>query len=141
MLGIIIGTVSLFALIATLRRGRCHHRGGSSRRFKRLMQRLGASPSQEDSLRGVVDELFATGRATREDGLALTSALAAAFEKDALEEPALDEALARFDAASARMRAAIASGIRTVHTTLDASQRKTLLAQVSRRRFGRHAHA
>ena len=78
MLGFVIGTVSLFALIVTLRRGPW----GRGRRFNRLARRLHASPSQEEALRSVSDELFATSRATREDAFALIEKLRAAAESD-----------------------------------------------------------
>jgi hypothetical protein len=106
MFGIIIGTISLVALIATLRRGRGGF-GGASRGFRHVTSRLKASPSQEDALRTVADDLFATGRATREDGLALRQALISALEKDALEPTSLDDALGRFDTATERLRVAL----------------------------------
>lgn len=139
MFGIIIGTVSLVALIATLRRGPRGF-GGASRGFRHVTSRLKASPSQEDALRVVADDLFATGRATREDGLALRQALIAALEKEALEPTSLDDALARFDAATQRLRDALVTATQKIHGTLDPSQRKTLVGMLSRGPFRRHRH-
>jgi uncharacterized membrane protein len=139
MFGIIIGTISLVALIATLRRGRGGF-GGASRGFRHVTSRLKASPSQEDALRTVADDLFATGRATREDGLALRQALISALEKDALEPTSLDDALGRFDTATERLRAALVTATEKVHATLDPSQRKTLIGMLSRGPFRRRHH-
>jgi hypothetical protein len=138
MFGFVIGTVSLFALIATLRRG--HYGHGRGRGFRRLVRRLQASPSQEDVLRGVADGFFATGRATREDVRALRSALSSVLETESLDESALDEALARFDAATARLRETLLASTRTVHSTLDASQRKRLVGFFNHGWHG-HRHA
>lgn len=135
MLGILIGTVSLFALIATLRRGRYGHRG-----FRRIVRRLHASPSQEEALRGVADGIFETGRATREDGFAMRSAIRAALEKDELDEGALETALARFDAATARLRETLVGTTRKVHETLDPAQRRKLLSFMSRAPYGYRRH-
>lgn len=134
MLGFVIGTVSLFALIVTLRRGPW----GRGRRFNRLARRLHASPSQEEALRSVSDELFATGRATREDAFALIEKLRAAMVADTFDQTALDEALARFDAATARLRETIVAQTRSVHDTLDGAQRRKLVSMLRHRPWGRH---
>jgi hypothetical protein len=137
MLGFVIGTVSLIALIATLRRGRFGHGRG----FRRLVQRLSASPSQEDVLRGVADGFFATGRATRDDVRALRAALSDVLENETLDESALDAALARFDAATSRLRETLLTQTRTVHNTLDVAQRKRLVGYFNHGSCGlRHAH-
>jgi hypothetical protein len=152
MFGLIIGTLCLFALIATLR-GRHHgyfvpygyHRhwrggyhgyadypGGSGRRGSRrfaarwLFEQLDTTPGQEKAIMKSLETLqeqLATGRG--ELGAARKE-LAQALGGDVLDQSALTSALSKVEGLFDKARTELIHSLTEVHTALDGKQRKLL---------------
>jgi uncharacterized membrane protein len=111
--------------------------------LRRLFQRLGTRPEQEQVMTAEADALAGELRALRDEAHALRAEVA-----DLLAEPALDPArlAAALDARLARLaavKARLADGIARVHAVLDPSQRTELAALVRagpRGMHGPHLH-
>lgn len=150
MLGFIIGTICLVALIRVARRGR----GGGCGRGRRwgrhggggwgggggfrhgwlrwMYEALDTSPGQEQVLRGAIDDLRAAAQGAREEGQRARMALAESLRADSFDEAEVQKAYARLEVEAQQVRDRFIDNLRRVHETLTPEQRKRLSAMVSR---------
>jgi hypothetical protein len=130
MLGFIVGTICLIALIAVLRRRRWHrghyHRYGWGPRawLWRTSRYLGATPQQEKLFR---DELVAFLDEARGLGGALQQArteLASALRDERLDSGRIDAVLTKQQELITGLRTRLVASLGSIHQTLDAEQRR-----------------
>ena len=156
MLGFIIGTVSLIALIRVARRGGFGRRargfggwqaasfndgsyasrdgggffnGGS--RFeglvlRRVFQQLDATPGQEKVIAAALDEMRESTRSARGELQTFRGDVARSVQGEVFDEGAIDSAYSRQDELIANVRKAAIGAIAKVHDVLDEKQRARL---------------
>lgn len=147
MLGFIIGTICLIALIKVVKRGRgggCGHRGRGGWRggwrgegfrhgwLRWVYEALDTSPGQEKVLRGAIDEMRKAAEGTRGEWRNARVALAEALQGDTFDEAAVQKAYARMEVEAQQLRDKLVDNLRNVHETLTPDQRKRLSSMVSR---------
>ncbi len=130
MLGFIIGTISLVALIKVLKgghygRGRY---GGFGRQWmlRRLFQRLDTTPGQEKVIGQALDEVEKAAMKLREELRAARSEVAKSIRGEHFDASAFRESTAKQEAALEGLRKAIAEGLQAIHEALTPSQREQL---------------
>lgn len=151
MFGFILGTVCLFALVATLRHqygyawgcgyggrnfgrfggppwaARHGHGHGRQRWFlRRLFEQLDTTPGQEKVIVKHVDswmENVATGRRELTD---VRRQVAQALRGEALDEASLQAALEKVDDLLAKSKLELTQALTEIHASLDAEQRRDL---------------
>jgi Spy/CpxP family protein refolding chaperone len=146
MFGFIFGTVCLFVLIGTLRRGRRgyawrrgfygHHHGheyGGRRRAGRsrfatrwLFEQLDTTPGQEKAIVRTIDALRENMVQGRDELTHMRRDVAQAIGGDVLDQSALDAAAGRVEGMIAKAKSELTQALIEVHTTLDGRQRKEL---------------
>lgn len=144
MFGFFIGTISLFGLIAVLRRRRWHgrhgyggyggHGGGYGPRMmlRRLFERLETTPGQEKVIVEAIGDLKSRARDARSDLMGARHEIADAFRQESFDEVLLGGALGRIDASMDVMRKSALDAFGKVHAALDERQRKILADLVER---------
>lgn len=127
-----------FLAFRRARRFGCHHGGhGRGRRgggrfdrrrwmFRRVLERIDATPAQERLIVGELDKLQDRLRDARHDLRATRGDLAQAIRQPTLDDAALGAALGRVDTATADARGALVASLRTIHAALDDKQRAEL---------------
>lgn len=150
MLGFVIGTVCLVALVKVVRRGRGwgrwgghYGRGGWGRRayLNRLFARLETSPSQEKEIVGAIDEVRGTARGLSPEIAATRSEIARLLADETFDAERLGALFARHDEALRKLRESLAGSLAKLHGTLDAHQRQELARLIETRLgwgFGGH---
>lgn len=159
MLGFIVGTLCLVALMGTLRRhhyarwhygygmphyahGGCGsagydgygmHRPGSRRGLVRaLFQRLDTTPGQEKAIVNALEGVRERMRGVR-DGLQESRAdVAAAMEGESFDRARLQSAFARNAGVITEGRDAVVQALANIHAALDERQRKELARMINR---------
>ncbi|MEZ4366014.1 MAG: periplasmic heavy metal sensor [Kofleriaceae bacterium] len=102
-------------------------RGGRPwRRLAFLYDQLDTTPGQERVIQREVRGLMMLGRAQRRGLRDARADLGRALAGDQVDQPALEAALARGDAAWAELRAAAAASLVQIHGVLDSEQRAQL---------------
>ena len=157
MFGLVLGTLCLIALIATLRRRRhgrhmfahgygygryggvgygpwMHHGYGLRMRggfMRPLFERLDTTPGQEKAISHAVDALREHMSGTREELNAARKELATAIGGDVIDGAALDAALARQTTLLTKLGRGLTQALLSVHEALDGKQRKALAELVA----------
>ena len=155
MLGMLVGTLCLIALIATVRRRRyarffddgdapfwdgvydgygCHGVGrwhrrrarGRRRQLYGLFRRLDTTPGQEKAIAEWMDGVRTRLSEARGELATTRRELAAALGGEVLDAAALDAAFRRADALYARLSKDVQQALAGVHETLDPEQRRQL---------------
>jgi hypothetical protein len=150
MLGFIIGTVSLIALVKVLRRGRrwyghgyggygyghaCGHAGGPgfgpgggfrprSWFLRSLFERLETTPGQEKVIVAAIDELRENRKVMRAELEQTRADIARAVGGGLIEDGTLEETFARHDRLLAQLRVSFVEAVRKITEALDERQRK-----------------
>ncbi len=137
MLGFIIGTVSLIALIKVLRRGRHWHGYGNGRGYghgpgvgprrwflRSLFERLETTPGQEKAIVAAMDELRENRKVVRGELEQSRGDLARAVAGGLIEDGTLEETFARQDRLLAQLRVSFVEALKKVTEALDERQRK-----------------
>ena len=141
MFGFFIGPISLFGLIAVLRRRRWHgrwhgHHGyrgyGPRMMLRRLFERLETTPGQEKVIVEAIGDLKSRAREARGDLMGARHEIADAFRQESFDEVLLGGALGRIDASMDVMRKSALDAFGKVHAALDERQRKILADLVER---------
>jgi len=152
---IILGAVLILGLAkrAFFRRrfgygGGCGHRGyhhgygghgpfgghgpGRSWWLRGLFSRLDTTPGQEKEIRAAIEEVQRVAREAKEGVFGSRESVAKAFAADVFDGSAIDEASAKIDASTARVKEAIRSALERVHSVLDPKQRERLAELLQR---------
>ena len=146
MLGIVIGTLSLFGLIHMLRKGRRCGRGfhrhahlhhGGPRFLWHVFERLDTSPGQEKEIRAALRELREEAWGLRSQWGATRTAAVDAFGADLFDEGPLDALFVEQDQKIAEVRNALKKTLQRVHDALDEEQRAELGSWLKRWGGGR----
>jgi hypothetical protein len=141
MVGLIVGTLCLFALIATVRRrryyayrGHYHPRWGGYGRQRMggrvrnplhlLFARLDTTPGQEKAIVRALETLRERMAETRKELDAVSRELAVLIGGAVLDESGLDTVKARADALFGRFSADFRNLLALVHDALDEGQRR-----------------
>jgi hypothetical protein len=139
MLGFIIGTVSLIALVKVLRYGRRWHGYGyghshgyghgpgvSPRRWflRSLFERLETTPGQEKVIVAALDELRENRKVVRGELEQTRGDIARAVAGGLIEDGVLEETFARHDRLFAQLRVSFVEAMRKITEALDERQRK-----------------
>lgn len=158
MLGFLIGTLCLVALIKVVRAGRCdarggcgrawhgggwhghHHRHGEWRRrggrrgwwLRRVFEELDTSPGQEKAIKQAAEEVFAATRAMRGELDASRRDVASALRSGVVDETRMGELFARHDEKLREVRKAMVGALARVSDALDEDQRKHLADLIER---------
>ena len=154
MIGFVIGTLSLVALVAYVRRGRrgaCGHgggrygrrwgwgggmgggRGGFRRYFLRnILESLETTPAQERAIAGAVEEFVGEVRPLRDEVQRSRKDLGGAYRSPYFDESLLGDVFSRHDDALERFRKALVGLMAKVHDVLDPEQRERLARIVER---------
>jgi uncharacterized membrane protein len=132
-----LGALAVLLVLGVARRAAWHRHfhghhghGGRPWMLRRLFQRLGTRPEQEQVMNAEADALASELRALRTEAHALRAEVA-----DLLAGPALDASriAAALDSRRARVEAVksrLAEGLAKIHATLDPAQRTQLAAMV-----------
>ena len=165
MLGFLIGTACLIALIKVVRRGRhghggwsggsCgggwgrhrhgdghhHHRGWGGWRddafwLRGLFERLDTSPAQEKVIREAIDEMRRSTSDLRDEARATRDDVAKAVQSPSLDETVLGELFARHDTHLEKVRKDAVGALGKVHAVLDDRQRELLAQLIASGPFG-----
>ena len=141
MLGIIFGTLCLFAFIGVWRGRFGRHGRGCSRRghgygfghgrgryfgLYRLFEELDTSPGQEKAIRGAVAELRGTLGELRPSLKAARGGVAAAIASESFDGAAIERTLDAQLGELSRVGRALSVAIGKVHEALDSDQRRRL---------------
>jgi hypothetical protein len=143
MIGLIVGTLCLVALFATVRRRRYYafreawgyhgHPWGGRHGFRAarrrhplhlLFARLDTTPGQEKAIVAALDTMRERMEGTRRELDALCRELAVVVGGAVLDERSLDEVKARGDALYGRFSAELRELLARVHDALDEGQRR-----------------
>lgn len=128
MLGFIVGTICLLALLRVLRgrscarRARC--RGGSG--IDRLLGHLDADDEQRRAIETAVDELRRSARQLRDELRRTRNDLGEAIVEPDLDETTLGELFARHDGVLEQLRRDFVGALARIHDALDDRQRARL---------------
>ena len=154
MLGFIIGTVSLIALVKVLRYGRRwrgHGYGygygagygpgpgfGARRWFMRsLFERLETTPGQERVIVAAIDELRENRKVVHGELQQTRADIARAVAGGLIEDGTLEETFARHDRLLAQLRVSFVEAVKRATEALDERQRKVVSDWLQRSgRFG-----
>jgi hypothetical protein len=151
MLGIIIGTLCLFAFIGVWRgrfgrrHGGCYGRGfGAGGRHARgryfglyrLFEELDTSPGQEKAIRSAVAELRGSLGELRPSLKEARGSVAAAIASEAFDGAAVERSLDAQLGAVSRVGQALSVAIGKVHEALDADQRRRLARFIDSLSYG-----
>lgn len=152
MFGLIVGTLCLFALIATLRArryayyapfgywrhayghghdyGYFHHGGGRRQRrryaVRWMFEQLDTTPGQEKAILKSIEDLREQLSGSRGELHEARKELAQALGGDVLDQAALNAALSRVDGVVDRSRDEFVAAVTQIHAALDGKQRKQL---------------
>ncbi len=155
MIGIIVGSIALIGLARFARHRHCyahghhylhHHRdhepsargrfGGRHRRrgyragIDYLVDRLDASPEQEETLRAAAREFMGTVRDWRGEKSRTRDDLAGALRADDVDAEMMGEMFSRHDDALRDLRGAFVALLSKIHTALEPDQREELARMV-----------
>lgn len=125
MVGVIIGTLSLVALVRVWRWG--HHRG-SHRRWvlRRLFERLDTTPGQEKVIAAAVEEVERRAWRARDGLFGARGTVAQALRGEAFDTAALNGAFDAQQATLDELKRAAREGLQQVHEALTPAQRGRL---------------
>jgi Spy/CpxP family protein refolding chaperone len=135
MIGFILGTVALAALIRMVARGRWSRRaGGYGRSFalrnvpqlRALFARLDTTPGQERAILETIDEARASLRDSRRELATTRNDLVSAFTADHFDPILLEGTFARHDERITALRGVAMQALAKVHEALDSAQREKL---------------
>ncbi len=124
-LGILIGTLSLVALVKVLRRGRYRHG------LYWVFRRLKTTPEQERTIRQELESLRQTADGTRGEWRASKSDLVTVLAAERYDAEAVEATFRRHDGLLAELRKAGSQAFERVHATLSPEQRKELASMLS----------
>jgi hypothetical protein len=132
MFGFIIGAACAVGLAKVLRhrRGACGRMrggpGGYGRRWllRSLFERLATTPGQERVIMSALDELSENRKVVREELKQTRVELARAVEGGMIDDSTLDEAFARHDRLTAKLRVSFIEAVKKATEALDEAQRK-----------------
>jgi hypothetical protein len=115
------------------------HGGGPGVFLRGIMNRIGARPDQEETIRAAVDEFKDTARGLRGEGRKARQEIADAFRKPSFDEVAMGELFARHDTLLESLRKSLVGALAKTHDALDEKQRHRLadLLASGPRHFGR----
>lgn len=153
MLGFILGTLCLIALIVTLRRGPRWHHGhgfghgrwghhyggyyGSRRNWLRgLFLRLDTTPGQEKAIVAALEGVRERGRELRGELGSARKRVAQALGGEVLDREALAAAFSERTGAVDSLREELTRALDAVHAALDPKQRTTLAELIADGSFG-----
>jgi hypothetical protein len=144
MLGIIFGTLCLFALAKVVRGRRYwrHGRHGYGYGFflRRIFQRLNTGPGQEKVVLGEIDALRETARELRAELKNTRADIAAILREPTFDKGKLEALYRKQDELLAKLRSAASSSFEKVHAALDDRQKADLADMIERAGFNRYAH-
>jgi hypothetical protein len=138
MLGIIFGTICLFALAKVIRgrrywrHGHYGYRGGSGWFLRRIFQRLGTGPGQEKVVLSEIDALRGTARELRGELKSTRADIAAILREPAFDKAKLETLYRKQDELLGKLRGAAASSFEKVHAALDDRQKNDLADMIER---------
>jgi uncharacterized membrane protein len=101
------------------------HRGGSVV-MRAVMDRIGARPDQQQTIRAAFDELKDAVGPLRSEGRHTREEIASAMRKPVFDEVLFGELFARHDSAIERLRKAVMGALAKTHDALDDRQRERL---------------
>jgi uncharacterized membrane protein len=115
------------------------HGGGPGIFLRAVMNRIGARPDQEETIRAAVDEFKDSASKLRGEGKKARQEIADAFRKPGFDEVAMGELFARHDTLLESLRKALVGALAKTHDALDEKQRHRLadLLASGPRAFGR----
>jgi len=134
MLGFIIGTVSLIALVKVVRGGRFGWRGrhwgrmgwGREWMMRRLSYQLEATPAQERVIAQAAEQVEHAAMKFKDDLFGSRAEVAKAVRADHFDGEAFRAATDRQQAAFEAVRKALVEGLQMVHEALSPNQRQKL---------------
>lgn len=149
MLGFILGTVCLIALVKVLRRGRGWHGygygphgyghgghgryetmggGGGPRRWflRSMFQRLETTPGQEKAIVAAIDELRENRRVVHEELQQTRGDVARVVAGGLVDDNSLEDTFARQDRLLAQLRVSFVEAMKKITEVLDERQRKQI---------------
>ena len=115
------------------------HGGGPGVFLRGVMNRIGARPDQEETIRAAVFELKDTASGLRGEGRKTRQEIADALRKPGFDEVAMGELFARHDSLLESLRKSLVGALARTHDALDEKQRHRLADLIASggRAFGR----
>ena len=102
------------------------HGGGPGVVLRAVMDRIGARPDQEETIRAAVNELKDSAGRLRGEGRKTREEIADALRKPAFDEVAMGELFARHDTVMEGLRRSLVGALAKTHDALDEKQRHRL---------------
>jgi hypothetical protein len=102
------------------------HGGGPGFMLRAVLNRIGARPDQEETIRAAVNELRDSTTKLRGEGRRTRQEIAEAFRKGAFDEVAMGELFARHDGVLEGLRKSLVGALAKTHDSLDEKQRERL---------------
>ncbi len=149
MLGFVLGTIGLVALVKVLRRAHGGHLcgyGGRSYGFRgprfrgrwilrSLFERLDTTPGQEKAIVSALDRLRDERHLAREEMKDTRAAMARVIESGLVDDASFEDTFARHDRLLSQVRVSFVEAVKTIVEALDERQRKELGALLAGGRF------